>query len=113
MEYGEDTVVFAHRVFSAFCYISLTFYYCIDEHGLCRPMPFKFYLQGMSQDAKFKRDPVSLVIVLLTFCLIVAMQIYIELKKQDFDKSMKNALKMADQAYRSIHLARLRLEQVC
>ena len=55
MEYAEAGIVFFHRVLVL--YVLATIYYCVDEHGLCRPLPFKFYLQGLPDNDKFSRDP--------------------------------------------------------
>lgn len=57
MEYAEAGIVFFHRVLAGVLYVLATIYYCVDEHGLCRPLPFKFYLQGLPDNDKFSRDP--------------------------------------------------------
>ena len=76
----------AHRLVAGVCTLSMSSFYCTFDHGLCRPLPLKFYLLGLPNARKYSRDPVSLIVIVCVVLSVATMQICIEMKKRMADR---------------------------
>jgi len=91
--------------------LTITWIYCTGDHGLCRPLPLKFYLLGLPFSGKFVRDPLSLSVTLAIILLIIVMQLCIEVRKHSLDKIEQETLEMAIIAQKNLVEAQLHLQQ--
>ena len=89
----------------------MTVWYCTNDHGVCRPLPLKFYLLGRPYSSKFIRDPVSLVVTLTIVSAIVLMQLGIELKKRRAAQMELESLQLAVEAGKNLAAARFHHQQ--
>jgi hypothetical protein len=109
-EYRESQIVGIHRIFVSLFSLILTLTYCTGGHGVCRPLPLKFYLMGLQPNKKFHRDPLSLAVTMTIIVLVILMQFCIEVKKHKVKKKEEEIERLALNAERHLAAAQLCLQ---